>query len=173
MNKIDTNIVWQIGIVVEDVEETTKKVKEIFEFDQVAEVGMNGGAAYDKANVIYYGEAVEGSFKGAFYDFGSVEIEFISPVGEGPSVWKDWLHQHGSSIHHIAWKVADTDKTKEYLESKGIKLMQRGNWATGTYAYYDALDMMGMIIETLEFNEERKSGNKLVDQYFDKAQKKS
>lgn len=168
MNKLDTNIVWQIGIVVKDVEEAAKNVKEIFGFEQEAKTTMNGGAAYDGANVIYNGQSVEGSFKGAFYDFGSVEIEFMSPAGEGPSVWKDWLEQHGSSIHHIAFKVADTDKTKEYLESKGIKLMQRGNWATGTYAYYDALEMMGMIIETLEFNGERKAGNALVDKYYDR-----
>lgn len=168
MDKMDTSIVWQIGIVVKDVEETTKKIKEIFGFDQTAKVGMNGGAAYAEANVSYYGQPVDGSFRGAFYDFGSVEIEFMSPAGEGSSVWQDWLEQHGNSIHHIAWKVADTDKTKEYLESKGIKLMQRGNWPAGTYAYYDALDSIGMIIETLEFDEERKSGNKLVDQYFNR-----
>lgn len=168
MNKMDTSIVWQIGVVVRDVEEAAKKVQEIFGFAHQAEVGLNGTVVYDGADVTYMGQKVDGNFKGAFYDFGSVQIEFMSPADDGPSVWKDYLKEHGPGIHHVAWKVADNDKTQEYLESKGLKLMQRGSWPTGSYAYYDGLESMGLIIETLEFDDERKSGEALVEKWYER-----
>ena len=64
--------------------------------------------------------------------------------------------------------MADNDKTQEYLESKGLKMMQRGSWPTGSYAYYDGLESMGLIIETLEFDEERKSGEALVEKWYER-----
>lgn len=168
MEKMNTSIVWQIGIVVKDVEAVTKKIKEIFGFEKAAEVGMNGTAAYDEANVQYKGEKIRGDFKGAFYDFGSVQIEFMSPADDGPSVWRDFLEEHGQGIHHIAWKVADTEETREFLESKGLKMMQKGSWPTGTYAYFDGLDSIGMIIETLEFDDERKAGRPLIEKWYER-----
>lgn len=168
MEKMNTSIVWQIGIVVKDVEAVTKKIQEIFGFEKAAEVGMNGTAAYDEANVQYKGEKIRGDFKGAFYDFGSVQIEFMSPADDGPSVWRDFLEEHGQGIHHIAWKVADTEETREFLESKGLKMMQKGSWPTGTYAYFDGLDSIGMIIETLEFDDERKAGRPLIEKWYER-----
>lgn len=170
MKKMDTSIVWQIGVVVEDVEAVTRKLQEIFGFEEAAEVTMNGTAAYEGADVYYDGKQVRGDFKGAFYDFGSVQIEFMSPADDGPSVWRDFLEQHGQGIHHVAWKVADAKETERFIVSKGLKMMQKGKWPTGRYAYFDGLESIGMIIETLEFDGERKAGKPLEEKWYERTE---
>lgn len=168
MDKMDTSFVWQIGVVVKDVAATSKRIQELFGFEKACPVNRSGKSVYDGADVHYMGKPVDGDFDGCFYDFGSVQIEFMSPADDGPSVWRDFLNTHGEGIHHIAWKVADTDKTQKYLESKGLKMQQRGNWPNGTYAYFDGLDFMGVILETLEFNDERKAGDSLITKWYER-----
>ena len=64
--------------------------------------------------------------------------------------------------------VSDTDKAQAYLEGKGLKMLQRGNWPTGTYAYFDGLECMGIIMETLEFDDERKAGDNLITKWYER-----
>jgi 4-hydroxyphenylpyruvate dioxygenase-like putative hemolysin len=78
-------------------------------------------------------------------------IELIEP-NEVPSLWSDWLKEHGEGIQHIAFVVDNIDKTIPHCEAFGMEVLQTGNFAAGDgrYAYMDATKDLKTIIELLE-----------------------
>jgi len=142
---LDTKVVTQIGIVVEDIEETSQAYAELFgiETPQVSETD-----GYSKTNAHYRGEPTKGRAKLAFIRLENITIEIIEPIG-GPSTWKEFLDKHGEGVHHIAFRVEDMDKTIAMLETKGGELVQRGDFTGGSYSYVESQDKLKTIIELL------------------------
>ena len=103
----------------------------------------------DVARTEYVGESTSARAKLAFFHLGQVDVELIEPI-DGPSTWKDQLDAHGDSLHHIAVHIKGMPDTLAYLNSKDIDLVQRGEYAGGRYAYVDAIDELGRILELLE-----------------------
>jgi len=88
----------------------------------------------------------------AFFSAGAnMQLELIQPNGE-KSTWQDFLDTKGEGIHHIAFKVKDTEAILETCREKGIKCVQQGKYgdASGEYAYLDAVKDLKCIVETLE-----------------------
>ena len=50
----------------------------------------------------------------------------------------------------MAFRVQGMDEMIRRGEGQGMKLLQRGRWATGHYAYLDATESLHVIIELLE-----------------------
>jgi hypothetical protein len=103
----------------------------------------------DIAQTAYQGQPSTARAKLAFFHMGQVDIELIEPIGE-PSTWKDQLDQHGTSLHHIAFKVQGMRDKLAYLDANGIPLVQKGEYTGGRYAYVDANAQLGCILELLE-----------------------
>ena len=80
---------------------------------------------------------------------GQVDVELIEPIGE-PSTWKDQLDRHGDSLHHIAFQIQGMQEKVAYLDSRGVPLVQRGEYTGGRYAYVDGGAQLGCILELLE-----------------------
>jgi hypothetical protein len=76
-------------------------------------------------------------------------VELIEPIGQ-LSTWKDQLNAHGDSLHHIAIQIKGMQDKLAYLDSKGVSLIQRGEYRGGRYAYVDASAQLGAILELLE-----------------------
>jgi methylmalonyl-CoA/ethylmalonyl-CoA epimerase len=157
MEKFDTPAVCQIGVIVPDAKKAAEKACQILglEMVEISRFGKHGG--YEHCNTKFHGEPTDGSGKNYCFKMGAIEVEFIEPVGDEPSTWKEFLDEHpNGGIHHIAWPVSDSDKIAEFMKSIGIEKLQEGCWETGRYTYYDVKDM-GMIMETLEFFDAPKS----------------
>jgi methylmalonyl-CoA/ethylmalonyl-CoA epimerase len=73
----------------------------------------------------------------------------IEPIGES-STWNRQLQQHGPSLHHIAFETKDMNASLQALQNAGIALEQKGEYTGGRYAYVDARQQLGTIIELLE-----------------------
>ena len=67
-----------------------------------------------------------------------------------PSVWRQALEQNGEGLHHVAFHIEGMEEMIRRGESQGMKLLQRGRWATGHYAYLDAAESLHVVIELLE-----------------------
>ena len=67
-----------------------------------------------------------------------------------PSTWQDQLDEHGDSLHHIAFEIKGMSEKVAYLDAKGLKLVQRGEYTGGRYAYIDGNAQLGAILELLE-----------------------
>ncbi len=151
----DTQIV-QLGFVVRDLESTKKKVAEFLDVP-VPESVSSG--EYSVTHAEYLGQpAPEAICHMAFFYLGTLQIEFIEP-NDKPSVWRDWLDEHGEGMHHIAFKSNGVENNIRDLAAMGIPLVQRGEYrkGNGRYAYFDARKYLKCFIEVLESDEEKKN----------------
>jgi catechol 2,3-dioxygenase-like lactoylglutathione lyase family enzyme len=143
---LGSTTVTQIGIVVQDVEAKARAWAGVLGLP-VPEIIVSDG--YEQAQTEYNGQPSDARAKLAFFNLGQVSLELIEPVG-APSTWQDQLGEHGDSLHHIAFEIKGMPEKVAHLESKGISLVQRGEYPGGRYAYLDGKAQLGAILELLE-----------------------
>lgn len=145
-NILGSDIVCQVGIIVRDVDKTSKAWAEILGVP-VPQWRMTGPA--DESHIRYRGQPTEARAKLAFFNLGQVQLELIEPVG-APSTWAEFLEQHGQGIHHIAFRLKGMDEALTRLDAHRVPLIQRGDYKGGRYAYVDGVPELGAILELLE-----------------------
>lgn len=145
---LNAQMLVQVGIIVHDIKATAQRfcallgctMPPIFET-----------AAYAVTETTFNGEPSEATAKLAFFNAGQMQIELIQP-DTLPSVWRQHLDEKGESVHHIAFKVADTDETVQRLGEQGIPMVQQGLYSgrDGVYTYMDSAPQLGVMIELLQ-----------------------
>jgi methylmalonyl-CoA/ethylmalonyl-CoA epimerase len=143
---LGTTTVMQVGIIVSDIETKAQVWAEIFGLPKPNIIITD---TVEVAHTEYQGQPTPARAKLAFFNLGQVSLELIEPIDE-PSTWKDQLNQHGESLHHIAFVVKGMSEKVAYLTSKGVPLVQRGDYTGGRYAYMDGVSKLGLILELLE-----------------------
>jgi len=144
---LGTNVVTQIGILVNDIEKTSR-IYAKFLGCEVPEWSMT--AAEPLARTKYLGHPSQARAKLAFFDVGpNVQIELIEPDHE-PSTWRNDLDRKGEGFHHIAFVVRYMKGSIQKLEEGGMKLLQTGEYTGGRYAYLDANDTLKLVLELLQ-----------------------
>ncbi len=143
---LNDKAIIQVGMIVKDIEETSRAYAEFFNVD-VPEIVWTG--EFKDANQHYKGEPVESRAKQSFFDMGSVQLELIEP-DNGPSTWRDHLVKHGEGVHHIAFMVDGMKNTVARFESHDMPLIQKGEYTGGRYAYLDTFDKLKLVVELLE-----------------------
>jgi methylmalonyl-CoA/ethylmalonyl-CoA epimerase len=143
---LGSRTVCQIGLVVEDVEKSARAYAELFGVDVPGWVLTD---PEEKAHTRYRGQPTPGRAKLAFFQLDNLSLELIEPVG-GPSTWQEFLETKGEGVHHIAFQIKGMDDQIALLETKGLPLVQRGDFTGGCYAYVDSASQLGVILELLE-----------------------
>ncbi|QYO75526.1 VOC family protein [Devosia salina] len=152
---LDEDEVMQICFVTHDV------VKSAQWFSDLTGKPMpkEGKAAEpEEAKAIYNGQPADVGCRIMMFQFGNIDVEFLQP-GPEKSAWRDLLEEKGPGCHHIAFRTRNLTKRDAYLESKGHKLLQRGEFdgSHGRYAYYDTVKDLGVMIELLEFDKDKEA----------------
>jgi hypothetical protein len=143
---LGTTVITQVGIIVRDIEARTPAWSEILGLP-MPDIQVTD--TVDLAHTEYHGAPSTARAKLAFFHLGQVDVELIEPIGE-PSTWNDQLQQHGDSLHNIALQIKGMPAKLAYLDSKGMRLLQRGDYTGGRYAYVDGQAQLGTILELLE-----------------------
>ena len=138
--------VTQVGIIVRDIESKARAWSEILGLP-MPEIIITDPV--DKAQTEYNGKSTTARAKLAFFHMGQLEVELIEPM-DGPSTRKDQLDGHGDSLHHIAFEIKGIQEKIAFLDSKGVPLVQRGEYTGGRYAYLDGVSQLGTVLELLE-----------------------
>jgi len=145
-NVLGSKRVTQIGLIVKDIEKSSKAYAEFLGMD-VPQIIITD--PLEKAHTQYKGKPTEARAKLAFFQMDNITIELIEPVGE-PSTWQDFLTTHGEGVHHIAFEIKGTDEKITLLEKKGMPLLQKGDYEGGCYSYIDTTPQLNVILELLE-----------------------
>jgi catechol 2,3-dioxygenase-like lactoylglutathione lyase family enzyme len=149
-NPLETSKVAQIGIIVRDIEAAAKDYADFLGLPMPA---ISETAPFEQSRAVYMGRPCQATAKLAFLPVGDgIDIELIQPDGK-PSTWQEHLDTHGEGIHHIAFWIKDTAGKTKRLEMGGMGLLQKGEWGSGRYAYFDARQKLKTVIETLESDE--------------------
>ncbi len=144
---LGTKIVTQIGFVVNDIEKTSQAFAD---FLGVEKPQWSLTDTIDKTHGEFNGQPCPARAKLAFFHVGeTLDIELIEP-DETPSVWRNVLNEKGEGVHHIAFVVNGMKEKILALEGNGMKLLQRGEYTDGRYAYIDCVDQLKTIVELLE-----------------------
>jgi catechol 2,3-dioxygenase-like lactoylglutathione lyase family enzyme len=140
----------QIGIVVADMEKAKAGMKTIFGLEPDSE----SNNVYKQT--WYRGEIIDACVQAAFYNFFNVQLEFLAPVGNGKSIWHDYLSEGfekaGHALHHIRFDVENNDVATEVMKAAGVEKYMEGKSLvdpTATFTYYDSVDQVGFIIEAV------------------------
>ncbi|HWT73251.1 MAG TPA: VOC family protein [Mobilitalea sp.] len=146
MENLDSNIIWQIAVVVRNIQKAAKNYAKLFGME-IPEILVSG--LDEKESVIYKGSPSNAIHKLTFFKMGLIQLELIEPNNE-PSTWRNFLEQKGEGVHHIAVFVKSEEEALEYLGEKGIKPLQRGIFELGTYNYMDTEKQLGVILSLSE-----------------------
>ncbi|MCR8658832.1 VOC family protein [Paenibacillus endoradicis] len=145
-NLLNTKVITQIGILVEDIEKVSQAYASFFGIDippiivtDVAEV----------AQTEFMGQPSEARAKLAFFDMGSLQLELIEP-DHHESTWRNYLNEHGEGPHHIAFVIEGMKEKIQLLNEQGFALQQKGEYTGGRYAYMDTFKELKVLIELLE-----------------------
>ena len=146
-NILGNHLVVQVALVVRDIEKTSQAYADFF---GVEKPSWSWTGTREEAQTEFMGSPSEARAKLAFFPIGgNLQLELIEP-DEKPSTWRNDLEKNGEGIHHIAFNVKGMKETVDKLEKNGMKLIQKGEYPGGRYAYVDANDTLKVLLELLE-----------------------
>ncbi len=112
----------------------------------------------------YHGEQVEYKMRLALTSLGPLRIELIEP-GEGPTVYADFVREHGYGVHHFGVLVKDMPAAIREVEAAGLPMIMDGSGfgrnGDGHYAYLDTEALLGTTLELIERPKERLKPEKI------------
>jgi methylmalonyl-CoA/ethylmalonyl-CoA epimerase len=145
-NILGTKVMAQIGILVNDIEQTSQAYADFFGVEKPQWIITD---TRDAAQTEFRGAPTEARAKLAFFDMGSLQLELIEPDHE-PSTWRESLDQNGEGPHHIAFIIEGMKEKLMVLDRNQMPLLQKGEYTGGRYAYVDTLKDLKVMIELLE-----------------------
>ena len=150
---LDEDRIMQICFVTHDLEKSAKWFADLTGKPLPA---VGRAASPETAEAMYHGMPAAVGCRLMMFAFGNIDVEFLEP-GPEKSAWRDLLQEKGPGCHHIAFKTCNLTARNAYLESKGHRLLQRGEFdgGGGRYAYYDTVPDLGLMIELLEFDPDK------------------
>lgn len=143
----------QVAIVVRDIEAASKRYSDILGLPVANIITVAPGL---EVNMTYKGVPSDAQAKLAFFNLGQVQLELIEPMG-GESTWQEALDRNGEGVHHLAFWVEGMQKSVDFLAEHGIPMVQRGDMGPGQYAYFDAEEPLGIVLELLEKEREARA----------------
>jgi methylmalonyl-CoA/ethylmalonyl-CoA epimerase len=133
----------QLCIVVRNLKETAAF------YDKVLGIGPFVFPHIEYESVTYQGKASQGYWEMAFARFGAFELELSSPV-RSPSIYEDFLKEHGEGLHHVGFDVKDMDAVLREAEKQGFPVLMSGRTKTGGFAHLDTRRVGGTIFEIIQ-----------------------
>ena len=82
---------------------------------------------------------------------GDMQIELIQHLS-GESIYKEFLDQHGTGVHHLACLVEDHEQVVRDFTLSGFPPVQSGRIGSdpgGLFAYFDTRPATGIFMETI------------------------
>jgi methylmalonyl-CoA/ethylmalonyl-CoA epimerase len=136
----------QIGIVVPDLDKTTRLLSSLFGIGPFRSVVW---PSRPESKYQYRGAEEHILISQAFVQLGQVEIELIQPLEGERNAYKQFLDETGGGIHHILFEVKDIDPVLQALAESGVTVLQSGTGIRpGTrWALLDTQEQLGFLVE--------------------------
>jgi methylmalonyl-CoA/ethylmalonyl-CoA epimerase len=148
---ISTKGLFQVGIVVRDLDKSMQLYEELLGIGEWADMELSSEIF---TTLDYKGKPVANAcFRTGMADVGSMQIELIQPV-EGDLPYSDFLKEHGEGLHHVGHiHVPDIDAAVRDLEDRGFPCIFAGSTPGTKFAYVDMSEALGVIVELMEVHQ--------------------
>jgi methylmalonyl-CoA/ethylmalonyl-CoA epimerase len=139
----------QIAIVVNDIEEALERYHRVMGWGPWNVYRHEPPALHD---TYLRGKPTHYTMIGAEAHVGSVMVELIQPL-EGPSIYKEWLEEHGEGVHHIAVMRPTPEESEKmrrrFLEEADADILMEGRIGETIHFYYvDSEPQLKVIFES-------------------------
>jgi methylmalonyl-CoA/ethylmalonyl-CoA epimerase len=157
VERISTNHMVKIGIVVDNIEKAVQYYADIFNIEKpeihVHDHTKDPVPTSDEGAYTWYdGEYRNYSIKVAMVMLEPIYIELIEPFDE-PSPWTEFKKRHGQGVHYMAFDVEGFQDHIDLMERNGMKLIQKTEKGPERYAYFDTVPKLGLTVEFKEIGE--------------------
>jgi hypothetical protein len=149
----------QLGIIVENAEETAKNYWEMLGVGPWMLIDFKPPHLTD---VTLYGIPIHNDVplhtKAAIAQWGDLQIELLQPV-KGPSTYRDFLKTRGQGIHHLSFaQIEDHDEMISGFHRMGIEKESSGLLGGAiTFTYLASQQDLGTIFEALKIDSNKKN----------------
>lgn len=133
----------QVCIVVKDLRKTARFYEEMFG------IGPFVFPIIEFDEITYHGKPAEGYWEMAFARIGEYELELSCPI-ESPSIYEDFLREHGEGLHHFGFEIKGLDSYISRAEELGFNVLMSGRTLHGGFAHLDTKKYGGTILELIE-----------------------
>jgi len=141
-------LITQVAIVCRDLDATSRRWAAVLGVDPPQiRTTMPG----HEVKVMVHGHPSDGRAKLAFLKLGpQVTLELIQPLG-GDTSWQQFLDKNGEGVQHIAFQVADVEKSVKAFGEAGMPVLHQGRYDddSGSYTYIDSAKVLGVTLELL------------------------
>jgi catechol 2,3-dioxygenase-like lactoylglutathione lyase family enzyme len=138
----------QIAIVVHDIDDALEKYTRILGWGPWNVYEHKPPSLHD---TYLHGEPVEYTMLGAEAHVGPIDVELIEPV-DGPSIYKEWLEEHGEGMHHIAvmrHTPEESEETMRHFNGLSAEVLMEGRIGESIhYFYLDTGPLLKVIFES-------------------------
>jgi catechol 2,3-dioxygenase-like lactoylglutathione lyase family enzyme len=138
----------QIAIVVNDIDEALERYHRILGWGPWNVYEHKPPSLHD---TYVRGKAVDYTMIGAEAHVGAIDVELLQPV-EGPSIYKEWLDEHGEGMHHIAvmrHTPEESEETLRHFGGLGADVLMEGRIGETIHFYYlDTGPLLKVIFES-------------------------
>ena len=138
----------QIAMVVRDIDDALEKYHRALGWGPWNVYEHKPPALHD---TYLHGKPVEYTMIGAEAHVGPVVVELLQPV-DGPSIYKEWLEEHGEGLHHIAVMRAtpeESEETMRHFGGLGADVLMEGRIGESIHFYYlDTGPLLKVIVES-------------------------
>ncbi|MFR8516621.1 MAG: hypothetical protein ACLVC2_02020 [Emergencia timonensis] len=126
MEKTKVEIVFQVGCVVNSVDQVLENLRTYFELEEETIVIKSSKERAEQGIRVentYNGRPADFHIKTARLNFGGIDLEYVEPLNkDGGDPYSDWLKEHGPGIHHINMKLADRSIIDRIMAEKNIPI---------------------------------------------------
>ena len=142
------NDVIQIGVVVDDVDASVAKYRELLGLQDwhinYVDTAIGKGNNFRKGHTPIVARA-----KIAWINIGNVELEIIEPQDE-ESVYAHFLRDKGPGIHHVMFATSDYDKCSAKMARNNVGVIGSGELQQTRFQMFDTEKDLGLICEIAE-----------------------
>ena len=140
--------ITQVAVVVKDLRKAMEAYTRI--------MGWQPWSVYEHKPPILHHTEVHGkpekySMLGAEVHCNPIDFEILQPL-DGPSIYKEFLEQHGEGLHHVSVvnTAEDVDQALENFKKNGVDVTMSGRLGEGIRFYYmDTEPVLKMVAETV------------------------
>jgi hypothetical protein len=122
--KVKVTEIKQVALCVKDVIQTAENYWNILGIGPWEIRDWGSHVLYDR---FYYGKPSWARERIAHAYIGGLELELVQPV-EGDSLYRDWIEEHGESLHHLKFLCDDIDEVSGLLTAQGFTSIQSGHF---------------------------------------------
>jgi hypothetical protein len=143
-----TLMISQIAVVTNDLQRTMEQYTKLLGWGPWSVFRHEPPRLHD---TVVRGRPTDYTMLGAETHVGDMGFELLQPL-EGPSIYKEWLEQHGEGLHHVAVMLHDFDEStelKKKFDEIGSPVLMGGRIGeTIEFFYLDTEPSLKIILES-------------------------